>query len=343
LSILERHGFPCRNVLLEITESTEFTFNEVTIPALSKLREKGIQFALDDFGSGYSGFSNLKNLPVDMLKTEREFIDNIENDSYLQYFYYIMAETAHANGMQLIAEGVETCEQLRSVVKNGADLIQGYLFGRPMDYASLQKQLVNFAEPLPEFQGWQSSMADFQHWLNGHEAYKITPSLFRLQSKCIRVILDEPNLDVAVNAILEIVGTYFKVNRVYVFLRDEGTIFSNRYEWCADGIESQIALFQGIDGSRDGFYDVLLAHEVVIAGRAGQLPVGLQDRLREGQQPEAVQSIVVTPMKQKDEIIGFVGFDDDVDRDWTPEELLILHNLCLLCLIILARGNGEEG
>ncbi|MDL2253462.1 EAL domain-containing protein [Ruminococcaceae bacterium OttesenSCG-928-I18] len=338
LDTLEKHRYPPEKLLLEITESTQFSFNDTTMTAIDMLRAKGVLFGLDDFGSGYSGFSNLKNLPVDILKTDRDFIENIENDAYLQYFYFIMSETAHASGMRLIAEGIETKEQLQSVVKNGTDLVQGYLFGRPMDQATIAANTENFTVTLKHFSGWITDLVDFKHWIYSQEAYKITPSLFGLQSKLISIILEEDNLDKAIDKILQTVGVYFKVNRAYVFLQEEGTLFSNRYEWCAEGVAPQKHLFQKVDGVLDGFYEVLCENEVVMASNAEQLPQNLRERLEGGDQQGSIQSLVVMPMKQHERILGFVGFDDQVCRDWMPEELIILHNLCLLCLIILVKN-----
>ncbi|MGD9559041.1 MAG: EAL domain-containing protein [Oscillospiraceae bacterium] len=341
LEILAKHRYPCEKLVLEITESTQFTFNETVLAAIDMLRRQGVKFALDDFGTGYSGFSNLKNLPADYLKTDQAFIDNIENDGYLQYFYFIMSETVHAGGMQLVAEGVETCEQLRSVVKNGADLVQGYLFGHAIDRFTLEKEIGHFSQPLAWFSGWSNGMADFQQWLSSQEAYKITPALFRLQSRCIQTMLDAKCLEDAVNQVLETVGTHFRLSRVYVFLRDEGLIFDNRYEWCARGIEPQMHLFQKVDGALDGFYEALCESEMLIATNAQQLPGNLHERLAAARQPGSVQSMAVMPMKRQGEIVGFVGFDDNNERDWMPEELIMLHNLCLLCLIILAKGENN--
>ncbi|MDL2295097.1 EAL domain-containing protein, partial [Ruminococcaceae bacterium OttesenSCG-928-D13] len=339
---LEKHAYPPDKLLLEITESTQFAFNKTTLSAVKTLRGRGVLFALDDFGSGYSGFSNLKNLPVDMLKTDREFIENIENDTYLQYFYYIMSETAHANGMHLIAEGIETRQQLQSVVKNGADLVQGYLFGKPMDAETIGQMKDHFTTPLSEFQGWMSGISDFKQWINSQGAYQITPSLFGLQSKCIRLILDEDDAEVALDKILEVVGIHFKVNRVYIFMREAGTVFSEKYEWCAEGIEPQLHLFQEVDVAVDGFYDMLLENEMVIATMEPQLPVNLRGRLDSASRHGTIQSILAMPMRQRGEILGYVGYDDSSARDWMPEEMILLHNLCLFCLIILAKaGTGD--
>ncbi|MDL2294642.1 EAL domain-containing protein [Ruminococcaceae bacterium OttesenSCG-928-D13] len=337
--ILEKHVYPADKLLLEITESTQFSFSASTMEAIDTLRAKGVMFALDDFGSGYSGFSNLKNLPVDMLKTDREFTENIENDTYLQYFYYIMSETSHANNMQLIAEGIETQEQLQCVVKNGADLIQGYLFGRPVGGETISRLRDNFTIPLPAFNDKMSGMVDFKQWMNSQQAYKITPSLFSIQSKCIGHILDEKNVEVALDKIMETVGLHFKISRVYVFLRDEGTIFSEKYEWCAEGAETQKHLFQNMDGTIDGFYQAIQENEVLMVTKETQLPSNLKGRLDDAGKRGSVQSIVAMPMRQRGEILGFVGYDSSSERVWMPEELIILNNLCLLCLIVLAKNN----
>ncbi|MDL2253876.1 EAL domain-containing protein [Ruminococcaceae bacterium OttesenSCG-928-I18] len=339
LDALEKHQYPAHKLMLEITESTQFSFNTSAMQSIDVLRGKGVKFALDDFGSGYSGFSNLKNLPVDMLKTDREFSVNIENDTYVQYFYYIMSETAHVNNMQLIAEGIETQEQLQSVVKNGADIIQGYLFGKPMSSETIYQLRDHFLTPLPVFNEHMTGGVPFRQWMNSKQAYKITPALFDIQSKCIGHILDEEDAEVALRKIMETVGLHFKMTRVYVFLREEGAVFSEKYEWCADGIAPQKHLFQKMDGSTDGFYQVLQENEVVMVTKEVQLPDNLKERLDDAGRRGAIQSIVSMPMKQRGEILGFAGYDSSSERVWLPEELIILHNLCLLCLIVLAKNN----
>ncbi|MDL2220466.1 EAL domain-containing protein [Eubacteriales bacterium OttesenSCG-928-N14] len=337
IQTLQKHDFPAHKLQLEITESTQFCFNATTTETIALLRNEGVLFALDDFGSGYSGFSNLKNLPVDMLKTDKTFIENIENDTYLQYFYFIMSQTAHANGMCLIAEGVETPEQLTSVVKNGADLIQGYLFGKPMDMQSIAKRISLFHTPSITFNNAMNNLLDFKQWMSSQDAYTITPSLFGLQSQCIGVLPNIADPDEAIQTILQIIGQHFRVSRAYVFLQDEGSVFSNRYEWCADGVAPQKHLFQNMDGHTDRFYDILCENEVVIARTYGELPANLLQRLEDGQQSNSIEAMVVMPIKQYNKILGFVGFDDSCARNWVPEELIILHNLCLFCLIILAK------
>ncbi|MDL2288692.1 EAL domain-containing protein [Oscillospiraceae bacterium OttesenSCG-928-F05] len=335
MSVLARYDFPCGNLLLEITESNEFYINDDTRGTIDALRRRGVRFALDDFGTGYSGFNSLKNMPADYLKTEREFIMDIEQDSHLQYFFYVMAEVAHSNGMKLIAEGVETKEQLDTVVRNGADLIQGYYFGRPLSRDALRAGLHYFEEPSEKMRYVPMNYMDFPHWLDSKEAYSITPALFSLLSHCMNVMLNANSPAMSLNTILGMIGNHFSVKRAYVFLSRGGAIFDNRYEWCADGVESQMSLLQGVDGAADGFYDVLVKNKVFMTTTEAQLPENLKHRLEAGDQGKSIQSLVVMPLVRKDDVIGFVGFDDDRPREWTPEEMILLHNLCLLVLIAL--------
>lgn len=337
LNALKHCDYPAGKLVLEITESTQFTFNEVTTRAVERLRAQGVAFALDDFGTGYSSFGNLKKLPVDFLKTEQDFILDIENDNYLQFFYYVMSESAHMNKKRIIAEGVETPQQLASVVKNGADLIQGYLFGKPMGERELETKLSNFTTELDTFHCCGEGRLDFKQWLHSRGAYQITPVLFELLNRCMTLVMDDDSLDTAVDQVLALTGAHFRVNRAFVFLQEQGTLFSNRYEWCAEGIESQREIFQRVDISADDFYTLLKENRLVVAATRGELPQDMVERLEKSGQAHSIQSLLVLPMNRHGETIGFVGFDDDKSRDWTPEEVIMLHNVCLLILMVLER------
>lgn len=83
LTILKRHDYPSHKLSLEITESAQQNFSNHTLEAISRLTQQGIPVALDDFGTGYSSFHSLIDLPVSVLKTEKAFLNNIENDEYL--------------------------------------------------------------------------------------------------------------------------------------------------------------------------------------------------------------------------------------------------------------------
>jgi PAS domain S-box-containing protein len=159
LAALQQYQFPGANLVLEITESPEVEETELTDDIIEKLRALEIRLALDDFGTAYSNFNNLRRMPVSFLKTEKRFIDDIVEDTYQQQLSGLLIQLAHKAGMTLIAEGVEREDQLREVVKNGADLVQGQLFAAPMRREDLQANMRNFIEPNPLFAALETAQA----------------------------------------------------------------------------------------------------------------------------------------------------------------------------------------
>jgi EAL domain-containing protein (putative c-di-GMP-specific phosphodiesterase class I) len=91
-------------------------------------------------------------MPVSILKTEKRFIDDIVVDEYQQFLSYVLVELAHAADMKLIAEGVETIEQMKKLVKNGADYFQGYLFAKPLSSEELAASVRKFSDADPLFE-----------------------------------------------------------------------------------------------------------------------------------------------------------------------------------------------
>ncbi|MCP1102358.1 EAL domain-containing protein (putative c-di-GMP-specific phosphodiesterase class I)/GGDEF domain-containing protein [Aequitasia blattaphilus] len=142
--VLNYYNYPAEKLSLEITESAEVHFDEKTLKQLDYIRETGISLSLDDFGIGYATFSNLRVLPVDVLKTDRSFMMGIEEDEYLQYMMKVMVEFAHAADIEVIAEGVETEEQLNILKENGVGMIQGYYFSRPLPTDLMEENLHKF-------------------------------------------------------------------------------------------------------------------------------------------------------------------------------------------------------
>jgi EAL domain-containing protein (putative c-di-GMP-specific phosphodiesterase class I) len=130
-----------------VTESEEFVLTDYSQTTIERLKSLEIKMALDDFGTGYSNFNNLRNLPVSILKTEKEFIDYIATDEYQQFLSKALVDLAHAAGMKLVAEGVETPEQLAHLMKNGTDYYQGYLFAPPLTRAELADSVHHFEVP----------------------------------------------------------------------------------------------------------------------------------------------------------------------------------------------------
>lgn len=119
------------SVALEITESCLIeSFDDVS-QKLALLREKGIRIYLDDFGTGYSSLNYLKNLPVDKIKIDKSFIDEIVSVGNGSQILKTIIILAHEMGLRTVAEGVETADQFEFLEKYGCDLIQGYLISRP--------------------------------------------------------------------------------------------------------------------------------------------------------------------------------------------------------------------
>jgi EAL domain-containing protein (putative c-di-GMP-specific phosphodiesterase class I) len=152
LMSLQRHGFPGRNLAFEATGREEAEGSGYSRTILERLRALDIMIAIDDFGTGYSNFNKLKFTPVDILKTEKQFIDDIVEDEYQQFLLSVLVKLAHAAGMKLTAEGVETPEQMMELIKNGADYFQGYLFARPLSASDLGEHIHRFSERDPIFE-----------------------------------------------------------------------------------------------------------------------------------------------------------------------------------------------
>ena len=131
VTILRTTGLDPYRLDLEITESDVFNENTRSLEILSQLRELGVQISIDDFGTGYSSLSRLSYFPFDKIKIDRSFVINIpdqKDDLDSVRLIISMGKSLH---MRIVAEGVETEEQLESLRKLGCDLVQGYLIGKP--------------------------------------------------------------------------------------------------------------------------------------------------------------------------------------------------------------------
>jgi len=119
-------------LILEITESTIVSDLDSTLEVLCKIREMGVRLAIDDFGTGYSSLSYLRMLPVDILKIDRSFVENIVVSRQGTAFVRAIVRLAKALSMTAVAEGVETQEQAHALREVGCNLGQGFLFAAPM-------------------------------------------------------------------------------------------------------------------------------------------------------------------------------------------------------------------
>lgn len=149
ISILDAHDFPHKCLSLEITETAEVHFDEITVKVLGDIQAAGISMALDDFGTGYASFSNLNKLPINSLKIDRSFVINIGQDAFLQQTIKSMIALAKAAKLETVTEGVETEEEWQFMRDNGVDMIQGYYFSRPLPAEEIEKARDKFENTRP--------------------------------------------------------------------------------------------------------------------------------------------------------------------------------------------------
>lgn len=122
---------------LEITESVVIDRLEETIEKLTALKKLGIALALDDFGTGYSSLNYLRRLPIDRVKLDRSFIQEMDEDPKMATMVHYIIEMAHSLGLKVVAEGVETEKQMQMLNMLQVDKIQGYFYSRPITQEGL--------------------------------------------------------------------------------------------------------------------------------------------------------------------------------------------------------------
>ena len=136
---LRKHGIPPGRLELEITESALTSDGIETLSMLHRLRALGIRIAVDDFGVGYSSLGQLRRLPIDSLKIDRSFVEEIDSNAQDAAIVQAIVTMATALGLCTIAEGAEHEAQFRMLEKLGCDCVQGYFVARPMSAADFNK------------------------------------------------------------------------------------------------------------------------------------------------------------------------------------------------------------
>jgi EAL domain-containing protein (putative c-di-GMP-specific phosphodiesterase class I) len=135
--ILDTTGLPAECLTLEITESALMEDASSALGILLALKELGVLLAIDDFGTGYSSLGYLQRFPLDILKIDQSFVETLGVDSRGDTIVAAVINLAHALGLQVVAEGVETTQQLEILRSLGCDLAQGFLFSRPVPAAQI--------------------------------------------------------------------------------------------------------------------------------------------------------------------------------------------------------------
>lgn len=130
--MLEEHNMSCCDVVMEITETAVMADLKKSIEVLNELKELGVIIALDDFGTGYSSLTYLQKLPIDILKVDKEFIQNISKGGKELFIFKSIIHMAHNLGLKVVAEGVETEEQVKILQHTGCDMAQGFYFCKPL-------------------------------------------------------------------------------------------------------------------------------------------------------------------------------------------------------------------
>ncbi|MCL2084478.1 MAG: EAL domain-containing protein [Oscillospiraceae bacterium] len=143
LGVLEQTGLPNEKLQIEVTESMMIEHIEDSIMKLDRLRNSGISVALDDFGTGYSSMKYLRSIPLDVIKIDKHFIDELDQGMQ-KLFAFTMIQLAHDIGLAVVAEGVESERQFSLLRKHGCDFIQGYNISRPIYSHDIESFLDNY-------------------------------------------------------------------------------------------------------------------------------------------------------------------------------------------------------
>ncbi|HEX2294715.1 MAG TPA: EAL domain-containing protein, partial [Actinomycetota bacterium] len=131
-------GFPAGDLVLEITESVFLNDSPSTLATIEGLKALGVTIAIDDFGTGYSSLSYLRRFPIDVLKIDRSFIDGIDRGVEDAALARAIVQIGENLNLRIVAEGIETPEQLHEVRRLGCHEGQGFFLGTPLDHEALR-------------------------------------------------------------------------------------------------------------------------------------------------------------------------------------------------------------
>ncbi len=144
-AVINRHGVDPGELCIEATESILMRDADATLVTLTRLGELGVRLSIDDFGTGYSSLSYLRRFPIDQLKIDRSFVNEVAVNSDDAAIVAAIASLARSLNLEVVAEGVETAEQARLLARQGCHIMQGYFFGAPLPAEALTPLLVQGA------------------------------------------------------------------------------------------------------------------------------------------------------------------------------------------------------
>ena len=135
----------CRSLCIEATESILMRDADVTMATLKQLRGLGVQLSIDDFGTGYSSLSYLRRFPINQLKIDRSFVNELAVNSDDAAIIAAIASLARSLSLEVVAEGVETAKQARMLAQQGCYIMQGYFFSKPVPAGELTQMIAEGA------------------------------------------------------------------------------------------------------------------------------------------------------------------------------------------------------
>lgn len=144
-NMVSEYGLKVSSICIEITESGIIDFDPTVVEVLSRLRIKGFDLSIDDFGTGAANIANLKAFPYNELKIDQSFVNNVLTDAFSAETVRTSISLARQLGLRIVAEGIENEDVLKYVKSKGIDQAQGYLFSKPVPAADITRM---FANPL---------------------------------------------------------------------------------------------------------------------------------------------------------------------------------------------------
>ncbi len=337
LQLLDKHNYPPDKLCLEVNCGQGLTFSASACAMLKKLQERGVTVIYDDFSFSREALDYLATLPVSGLKTELAFLSGLSGIQ-LSYLLAALTDICAASKLHPIAKGIETEEQLEMCRLRGIRAGQGYHLARPFGCQDLEQHIARFsADNAKQLPCLLPEKRNLNQWLSKHKNLLVTPNLFRLLDRCVHILLEDSSLPESMEKILATMGQHFQVARAFAYLRNDDGSYSNFFEWCAPNIAPQGHLHRHVPIHK-AMLQAFREDGMLITSDIAELPPPLFELLRK----HDVKSLVMLPMWQKDDLVGFLGFNDIKVRDWSPESIIMLWNVCMMLAEKIKRASVED-